>query len=64
MANIIIKDRTARFGKTRSEQAENLKKEWGCGGLTDEQIDKCKHLEKKLGLKHGLLKQSVIDSVK
>lgn len=47
MANIIIKDRDQRFGKTRSEQAENLRREgWGTGGLSEEQLDKAKYLEK------------------
>ncbi len=62
MANIIIRDREFRIGKTRSEQAENLRREgWGTGGLSDEQIDKCKHLEKK-----GTLfpSQAEIDQVK
>lgn len=45
MANIIIKDKTS-FGKTRSEQEENMRKEWG-STMTDEQLDKLKHLERK-----------------
>lgn len=62
MSNIIIRDRDFRFGKTRSEQAENLRREgWGTGGLSDEQLDKCKHLEKK-GLKFPLGQD--IDNVK
>ena len=36
----------AIIGKTRSEQEKNLRKEWG-STLSDEQLDKCKYLEKK-----------------
>ena len=43
-------------GRTRSVQARNLKKEgWGNGGMTEEQLDKCKFLEKKHGIKRGFL---------
>jgi len=34
------------FGKTRSEQEINLRKEWG-PSLTDEQLDKLKYIEKR-----------------
>jgi hypothetical protein len=34
------------FGRTRSEQEVNLRKEWG-PSLTDEQLDKLKYIEKK-----------------
>lgn len=54
----------SNFGRIRSEQEKNLRKEgWG-KGLTDEQLDKCKYLEKKLGIKHGMLSQSQIDKVR
>jgi len=45
---IIIKgkDKHQRFGKTRSEQEENMRKEWG-KTMTDEQLDKLKFYEKK-----------------
>jgi len=46
MANIIIKGKSDNFGKTRSQQEENLRKEWG-GTMTDEQLDKLKYIEKK-----------------
>lgn len=67
MANIIIKGKS-NFGKTRSEQAENLQKEgWG-QGLTDEQVDKCKFLERKIkeatGAERTRLLQHQIDAVK
>jgi hypothetical protein len=45
MANIIIKGKS-NLGRTRSEQEQNLRKEWG-STITDEQLDKIKHLEKK-----------------
>lgn len=46
--HIIIKGKNDhdKFGKTRSEQEENMRKEWG-RTMTDEQLDKCKWLEKK-----------------
>jgi len=46
---IIVKDKFGRFGKTRSEQENNMRREWGCKTLTDEQLDKCKFLEKRIG---------------
>jgi hypothetical protein len=46
MANIIIKDGHDKLGKTRSEQEENLRKEWG-QTITDEQLDKLKFIERK-----------------
>jgi hypothetical protein len=36
------------LGKTRSEQEENIRKD-GLQGMSDEQLDKCKFLEKKYG---------------
>ena len=50
-----------KIGKTRSEQEENLRKE-GMRSLTDEQLDKCKHLEKKYG--KGFWFPDAIDRVK
>ena len=52
MANIIIpRDKIA---ETRSAQTEILRKEWGGhGGMNDEQLDKCKYLERKLKEKMG-----------
>ena len=48
---VIIKGKT-KFGKTRSEQETNLRKE-GFVSMSDENLDKCKWLEKKLKEKHG-----------
>jgi len=41
---IIIKGKT-NFGRNRSEREANIRKEWG-QTMTDEQLDKIKHLEK------------------
>jgi hypothetical protein len=67
MVNIIIKGKTD-IGKTRSEQEANLRKEgWG-GTMTDEQLDKCKYLEKKIkeitGAEKIHPKQHHVDAVK
>lgn len=66
MANLIIPGHD-KFGKTRSEQEENMRKEWG-GSLTDEQLDKLKFLERKQKNIHGSDKNFIggqyIDKVK
>ena len=52
MANIIIPGK--KIGKTRSEQTEIIQNEWGGhGGLSEESLDKCKFLEKRVKNKHG-----------
>lgn len=51
MANIIIKGKH-NLGKTRSEQEENIRKEWG-PTLKDDELDKIKFLEKKTKEKSG-----------
>lgn len=65
---IIIKDRPHKFGKSRSEHEQNIRKDWGCKTLTDAQLDKCKWLEKqahnKLGVNKSYFDQSQIDKVK
>jgi len=43
---IIIRGKTT-IGKTRSEQEDNLRRE-GFRSLSDEQLDKCRHVERKL----------------
>ena len=63
MAFIIIKDRPYRFGKRRSEQESNLRKE-GMQSLTDEQLDKCKYLEKRVGVSKSFFDQSEIGKIK
>ena len=66
MANIII-PRNDSFGKTRSEHEENMRKEWG-GTMTDEQLDKCKWIEKREKERNGSGKNfipgHIIDRVK
>lgn len=66
MANIIIPT-CDKFGKTRSEQEQNMRKEWG-STMTDEQLDKLKFLEKKRKDKFGIDKQfiglDIVDKVK
>ncbi len=66
MANIIIKGKH-NIGKTRSEQEANLRKEWG-STMSDENLDKCKFLERKVkdatGSKDNFFKQVIVDKVK
>ena len=66
MANIII-HKPGSFGKTRSEREKNLNSE-GMYSLTEEQLDKCKYLEKKVEEKTGAKKTNLshyhIDKVK
>lgn len=65
MANIIIPSGD-KFGKTRSEQEENMRKEWGYT-MTDEQLDKLKFMERKIkdktGLKKNFIRGQDIDSL-
>lgn len=49
---IIIRGKHDHFGKTRSEQEANMRKEWG-RTMTDEQLDKLKYFEKKAKEKTG-----------
>ncbi len=53
-----------RLGRGRSEIETNLMKEWGTAALTEEQVDKCKFLEKKTDLREGFFQSTVIDRVK
>ena len=59
---IIIKG-NAKFGRTRSEQEQNLRRE-GMRSMSDEQLDKCKFLERKFrdqtGAKDSNIGQTVI----
>lgn len=69
MANIIIRGKNSqhKFGKTRSEHEENMRKEWGTT-MTDGQLDKLKYLERKererTGTKKNLFTGIDIDKVK
>lgn len=66
MANIIV-PKNDRFGKTRSEQEKNMRKEWG-STMSDEQLDKLRYAEKKLrdstGSKKNFVRGQDIDEVK
>ena len=66
MANIIIKKHDG-FGKTRSEQEENWRRE-GHHTMTDEQLSKLKYLERKIKEKTGQSKNFIgledVDEVK
>jgi hypothetical protein len=66
MANIIIR-KPGNFGKTRSEQEKNLRKEWG-PTMTDAQLDKLKYAERKIKERSGSDKNFIrgqdIDNVK
>jgi len=66
MANIIIPSND-KFGKTRSEQEENWRKE-GASTMTEEQLSKLKYLERKIKEKTGQSKNFIpgqdIDKVK
>jgi len=46
MAFVHTRKKHDNMGKTRSEQEENLRKEWG-STMTDGQLDKLKFLERK-----------------
>ena len=65
--HIIIRGKHDHFGKTRSEQESNMRKEWG-STMTDEQHDKLKFLERKVKDKTGSKKNFItgidIDNVK
>ena len=59
---IIIRGKT-KFGRTRSEQEENLRKE-GMTSLSDEQLDRLRFVEKRVkkeqGSKDNFIGQHVI----
>ena len=63
---IIIRNRTL-MGNTRSEQEKNLRKEWG-STMTDEQLDKCRFIERKIkegtGQKKNFIRSQDIDKVR
>lgn len=58
---IIIKGRQ-RLGRTRSELERNLHKEWGAAALSQEQVDKCRFVEKRTGA--SWVDSELIDKVK
>lgn len=63
MVAIIIKDKPYHFGQHRSEQEKNLRKE-GMATMTEEQLDKCKFLEKKAGFRRSFFDKVEIDKVR
>ncbi|MFA6064067.1 MAG: hypothetical protein WC736_15870 [Gallionella sp.] len=56
--HIIIKGKHDHFGKTRSEQETNMRKEWGTT-MTDGQLDKLKFIERKIKDKTGMTKNFI-----
>jgi len=63
---IIIRDKNKTYKQFshRSSVEETLKKEWGTQGLSDEQIDKAKHIERKLDIEQSSVKAHIIDETK
>jgi hypothetical protein len=59
---IIIRGKN-KYGKTRTEQESNLRKD-GFTGMSDENFDKAKYVEKKAGFKNGFLRQTDLENVK
>lgn len=55
---IIVKGKRDHFGKTRSEQEKNMRKEWG-STMTDEQLSKLKYAEKKVNESNGSKKNFI-----
>ena len=60
MAFIILKDKPYRFGRTRSEQEQNLRKE-GMKTMSGEQLEKLKFVEKKHGNSRSFFDRREID---
>jgi len=64
---IIIKGKHDHFGKTRSEQEKNMRKEWG-STMTDGQLDRLKYIERKVkdrtGSKKNFITGQDIDKVR
>ncbi len=63
MALQIIIRKKAKYGRTRVEQEGNLRKD-GLRGLSDENFDKAKYLEKKGEIKDGFLRGSFLELMK
>lgn len=59
---IIIKGKN-KYGKTRAEQESNLRKD-GFQGMSDENLDKCKWMEKKADIKQGFLRGGFLEKVR
>uniref|UniRef100_A0A6M3IRZ3 Uncharacterized protein n=1 Tax=viral metagenome TaxID=1070528 RepID=A0A6M3IRZ3_9ZZZZ len=63
MVAVIIQDRPYRYGRHRSEQEANLRKD-GMATMTDEQLDKCRYMERKSGVQRSFFDKSEIDQIK
>lgn len=63
MANVIIEDKPYRLGKHRSEQEKNLRDDWGCETMSEEQLDKCSYLERKTECSRSFFDKSEIDQI-
>ncbi len=65
--HIIVRGKHDHFGKTRSEQEMNMRKEWGTT-MSDEHLDKLKFLERKVrdrtGSKKNFITGIEIDKVR
>jgi hypothetical protein len=63
--HVIVRGKHDHFGKTRSQQELNMRKEWG-STMTDEQLDKVKYVEKqgkKIGSRKNFITGPEIDAV-
>ncbi len=60
---IIIRSKDKKYKQFahRSGVEEALRKEWGTTGVTDEQLDRMKFLERKSGMNHSSVKAHVVD---
>jgi hypothetical protein len=56
---LIVRGKT-KYGKTRAEQESNLRKD-GRSSMSDENFDKLRFCEKKLGIKQGFIGQAGIE---
>lgn len=58
---IIIRGKN-KYGKTRSEQESNLRKD-GMKGMSEENWDKCQWVEKKYGFKTGFIRSIDLEKI-
>lgn len=63
MALQIIIKKKAKYGRTRTEQESNLRKD-GFIGMSDENFERAKWAEKKLEMKDGFLRQTDLENIK
>jgi hypothetical protein len=62
---IIIRDRNKRYKqfRHRSGVEETMRREWGTQGMSDEQVDRLKWIEKKSDMNHSSIRSHVVDEV-